>query len=261
MSDMPARQVREGVPREMRWELRLAHARRSGDARARAALIEEFMPLARRLAWRYRKSQDSQDDLVQVACIGLVKAVDRFDPDRGLKFTSFAVPTILGELRRHLRDKTWRVHMPRNLQEQILALGVVTEALSGELQRSPTVGELAKRMHVSPETILDLREAVDSQRGRSLDEPAFEDGPESLAETVGAEDRALTGADTGIALEGWLAVLPQRSREILNLRFGEDLTQREIADRFGISQMHVSRILRRSLEQLGVVARSDLATD
>jgi len=236
-------------------ELRLASAKRSGDPRERAALIEEFMPLATSVAWRFRTSRAPHDDLVQVACLGLVKAVDRFDPARGLRFSSFAVPTIQGELQRYLRDRTWRVHIPRALQELIVALGSVTEALSAELQRSPTVDELAKRMGVSPEAILDARQAGYSQFGHSLDEPAYDDGDGSFAESIGQEDRELARAERGVMLEAWLGELPEREREILRARFEEDLTQSEIAQRFGISQMHVSRLLRRSLEDLRVMAR------
>jgi RNA polymerase sigma-B factor len=177
-----------------------------------------------------------------------------FDLDRGLSFRSFAVPTILGELRRHLRDKTWRLHIPRGLQDRILALGTVTEALSGELQRPPTVDELALRMRVSPEAILDARRAADSELGCSLDEPAHGDARESLADTLGSEDPGLHRAERAIVLEGWLAELPVGQRELLRLRFEQDLTQSEIAARFGISQMHVSRLLGRSLEHLHAMA-------
>ena len=231
-------------------ERRLAGAKLSGDPRERAALIEELVPLARSVAWRFRTSKVPLDDLVQVACLGLVKAVDRFDPERGLRFSSFAVPTIQGELRRYLRDRTWRLHVPCALQELTVALGPVTDAMSGELQRSPTVAELAKRMGVSPEAILDARQAGYSQFGHSLDAPAHEDGRESLVETIGEEDRQLAGADRRTTLKAWLAELPEREREILRERFEEDLTQREIAARCGISQMHVSRLLRKSLERL-----------
>ena len=244
----------QAVSDERGWEARLVDARRSGDPSERAALIEEFMPLASRLAWRFHRSNDAREDLVQVAYMGLVKAVDRFDPGRGARFSSFAVPTILGELRRHLRDRTWRLHIPRKLQNLILALGPVTEALSAELRRSPTVAELALSMHVSAEDILDAREASDSQFSRSLDEPAQRDGNGVLAETLGSEDPELARTDHVVVLHGWLAELPPRQREILRLRFEEDLTQREIAERAGISQMHVSRLLRRSLERLRVVA-------
>jgi RNA polymerase sigma-B factor len=258
---MSAASARSGEPfslsngsRRESPELRLASAKRSGDPGERAALIEEFMPLATSLAWRFRSSRASLDDLVQVACLGLVKAFDRFDPERGLRFSSFAVPTIQGELRRYLRDRTWRLHVPRALQELAVALGPVTDAMSGELQRSPSVAELAKRMRVSPEDILDARQAGYSQFSHSLDEPAHEDGRESLVETLGEEDRELAGANRGIMLKAWLAELPEREREILRVRFDEDLTQREIAERFGISQMHVSRLLRRSLERLRALA-------
>ena len=138
-------------------ELRVAHARRSGDRRERAALIEEFMPLARSLARRIRTSNESRDDLVQVACVGLVKAFDRFDPERGTMFSSFAVPTIMGELRRHLRDRTWRLHVPRDLRDLSVALAPVAAALSDELRRSPTDDELARRLRVSPDAIRDAR--------------------------------------------------------------------------------------------------------
>jgi RNA polymerase sigma-B factor len=232
------------------WEARLTDARRSGEPCERDALIEEFMPLANRLAWRFQRSNDTHEDLAQVAFIGLVKAVDRFDPEHGARFSSFAVPTILGELRRHLRDRTWRLHLPRKLQNLIIALGPVTDALSAELQRSPTVAELAMSMRVSAEDILDAKQAADSQFGRSLDEPAFREGSDPLVESLGGEDRELARAEHGVVLEGWLARLPQRQREILRLRFEEDLTQLEIAERAGISQMHVSRLLRRSLESL-----------
>ena len=239
---------------ERSWELRLRDARRSGDPGERDALIEEFMPLAQALAWRFERSNDAHDDLVQVACVGLVAAVDRFDPERGTKFASFAVPTILGELRRHLRDGTWRLHVPRKVQNLILALGPVSDALSAELQRSPTVAELATFMRVSPEEIIDARQAAGSQWNRSLDEPAHPDGGDALAETLGGEDRGLDRAEHAVVLEGWLPALPQREREILRLRFEEDLTHREIAERLGISQMHESRLLRRSLERLHVIA-------
>jgi RNA polymerase sigma-B factor len=236
------------------WEARLADARRNGDPAARAVLIEECVPLARSLSRRFRRSNDTPDDLVQVACLGLVKAVDRFDPERGTHFPSYAVPSILGELRRHLRDKTWRVRMPRKLQNLVLALGPVTEALSAELQRAPTVAELANCMLVSPEEILDAREASDSQWQHSLDEPAHRNGSVSLGDTLDGQDHELDRSEDIAELKRWTAMLPARQREILRLRFEEDLTQREISDRMGISQMHVSRLLRRSLDTLGVLA-------
>jgi RNA polymerase sigma-B factor len=238
-------------------ELRVAHARRSPNPSERAALIEEFLPLAISLARGFRTNRDSHDDLVQVACVGLVKAFDRFDPERGLKFSTFAVPTILGELRRHLRDRTWRLHVPRGVRELSVALGPVAEALAGELGRSPTVDELATRMRVSPEAILEARQAADTQVDHSLDEPAHADARESLAETLGGEDRELGRAERVAVLQSWLAELPERQREILRLRFDEDLTQREIAERLGISQVQVSRLVHRSLQHLRAMAARD----
>jgi RNA polymerase sigma-B factor len=238
-------------------ELRVAHARRSGDPSERAALIEEFLPLARSLAWRVRTNMESRDDLVQVACVGLVNAFERFDPERGTMFSSFAVPTIMGELRRHLRDRTWRLHVPRDVRELSVALGPVAEALSGELRRTPTDDELARRLRVSPDAIRDARQAADTQVGHSLDEPAHADARESLAETLGREDRELDRAERVLVLESWLAALPGRQREILRLRFEEDLTQREIGERLGMSQVKVSRLLCKSLEQLKGMAAED----
>jgi RNA polymerase sigma-B factor len=238
-------------------EFRVAHARRSGDPRERAAVIEEFMPLARSLAWRLGTSKDSRDDLVQVACVGLVTAFDRFDPERGTMFSSFAVPTIMGELRRHLRDRTWRLHVPRDVQELSVALAPVAEALSGELRRSPTDDELASRLRVSPEAVREARQAADTQLDHSLDAPAHPGARESLAETLGGEDRELARAEHVVVLESWLTALPRRQREILRLRFQEDLTQREITERLGISRVQVSRLVRRSLERLQAIAAED----
>jgi RNA polymerase sigma-B factor len=240
-----------------RRELRVAHARRSGDPAERAALIEEFLPLAMSLARGFRTNRDSRDDLIQVACVGLVKAFDRFDPERGLMFSTFAMPTILGELRRHVRDRTWPLHVPRDVREMSVALGPVAEALSGELGRSPTADELAGRMGVSPEAICEARHAAACQFRHSLDEPAYADARESLAETLGGEDRELARTERVVVLESWLAALPGRQREVLRLRFEEDLTQREIAERLGLSQVQVSRLLRRSLERLQAMASQD----
>jgi RNA polymerase sigma-B factor len=238
-------------------ELRVAHARRSGDPTERAALIEEFMPLAMSLARGFRTNRDSRDDLVQVACVGLVKAFDRFDPERGLMFSTFAVPTILGELRRHLRDRTWQLHVPRDVRELSVALDRVAEALSGELGRSPTVDELAGRMGVSPEAICEARHAAACQFRHSLDEPAYADARESLAESLGGEDRELARTERVVVLESWLAALPGRQREVLRLRFEEDLTQREIAELVGLSQVQVSRLVRRAVEHLRAMAAQD----
>jgi len=238
-------------------ELRVAHARRSGNPTERASVIEEFVPLAISLAQGFRTNKDSRDDLVQVACVGLVKAFDRFDPERGLMFSTFAVPTILGELRRHVRDRTWRLHVPRDVRELSVALVRVVEELSGELGRSPTVDELARRVGVSPEAILEARQAAETQLACSLDEPAYAGTDESLADTLGGEDRELARAERVVVLERWMAALPARQREVLRLRFEEDLTQREIGERLKLSQVHVSRLVRTSLEHLRAMTAQD----
>jgi RNA polymerase sigma-B factor len=238
-------------------ELRVAHARRSGNPTERASVIEEFVPLAISLAQGFRTNKDSRDDLVQVACVGLVKAFDRFDPERGLMFSTFAVPTILGELRRHVRDRTWRLHVPRDVRELSVALVRVVEELSGELGRSPTIDELARRVGVSPEAILEARQAAETQLACSLDEPAYAGADESLADALGGEDRELARAERVVVLERWMATLPERERAIVRLRFEEDLTQREVGERMGISQMQVSRLMRRSLAHLQAMAARD----
>jgi RNA polymerase sigma-B factor len=242
---------------QRRRELRVARARRSGDPSERAALIEEFMPLARALARRFPTSEDSREDLVQVACLGLVKAFDRCDPERGTIFSSFAMPTIMGESRRHLRDRTWRLHVPRDVQELSVALAPAVEALSGELGRSPSDDGLASRLRVSPDALREARQAADTQLGHSLDEPAHAGAHGSLAETLGREDRGLDRTERVMVLESWLAALPEREREILGLRVGEDRIQREIGERLGISQVQVSRLVRTSLDHLHGMAAED----
>ena len=236
-------------------ELRVAYARRSPNPSEGAALIEEYLPLARSLARGFRTNRDSHDDLVQVACVGLVKGFDRFDPERGLLFSTFEVPTILGELRRHVRGRTWRVHLPSGVPELSVALGPVAEAPAGELGRSPTVDELAGRMRVNSEAIWEARQAADTHH--SLDEPADADAREPLSETPGGEDRELCRAERVAVLQTWLAELPERQREILRLRFDEDPTQREIGERLGISQVQVLRLVHRSLRHLQAMAARD----
>src|SRR5262245_49671229 len=210
------------------------------------------MPLARSAAARYQHTSESFDDLLQVAAIGLLKAIDRYDPDRGYAFSSFAVPTILGELRRHLRDHTWSIRVPRDLQELGQRLRPATDELAASLGRAPTVGELAAHLDVSEEEVLDARQALAAHSPTSLDAPTSEreDGGASLGEQLGADDTALAGAEDAVVLQGYLAKLPPRNREILRLRFEEDLRQHEIGARLGLSQMHISRLIRQSLEQL-----------
>jgi RNA polymerase sigma-B factor len=219
-----------------------------GDVEARRVLIERMMPLVRTLARRYVNRGESFDDLVQVGCVGLIKAVDRFDVSRDLRFSTFAVPTILGEIRRHFRDRAWSVRVSRGIQE--LNARVVREAdrLSGRLGRSPTIDELAKATESTSEQVLEALQGAQAYNTVPLEEPIGEDG--EAVERFGAEDPAFAVAEQRLELARGLDALPPRERQIVLLRFFEGLTQREIADRVGISQMHVSRLLRRSIERM-----------
>jgi RNA polymerase sigma-B factor len=225
---------------------------RWGDLAARDELVERFLPLARDLALRYTYTDEPLDDLVQVASLGLVKAIDRFDPDRGAKFTSYAAPTILGELKRHFRDRGWALHVPRDLQERALAVGRVTEELSKQLGRSPKPREVAQALGCGVEEVLEAQEAAASYEAASLDAPTVRDDAAAapLVDQMGAEDPAYELVEDRNAIaSSWLA-LPEVERRVLALRFMSDLTQREIGDRLGYSQMHVSRLLRRALSRL-----------
>jgi RNA polymerase sigma-B factor len=239
-------------------ELRLARFHRSRNATERDALIERYLPLARSLAARYRHTSEPFDDLLQVASIGLLKAIERYDPARGTAFSSFAVPTILGELRRHLRDHTWSIHVPRDLQELGQRLAPATEELSLELGRAPTVAEIAARLGTTEEAVLDAREAVAAHSPASLDEPVkSDDTSATLADLLGGDDHAMVHAEDALLIDHYLAHLPARSRQVLRLRFQADLKQREIGAILGVSQMHVSRLIRQSLEQLQAIVAEE----
>ena len=217
----------------------------------RDELVTAHMGLAEYLARRFTNRGEPLDDLIQVAALGLLKAVDRFDPERGLEFSTYATPTIVGELKRHFRDKGWAVRVPRRVQELHLRLGSVVSQLSQELGRSPTIPELAAEAQVSEEEVLEALEAGQAYRFASLDAPApGDEDNESLGAHLGEEDTELQGAEHRAALSPLIAKLPQREQTILHLRFFEGLTQSEIAAQLGISQMHVSRLLARSLAQL-----------
>jgi RNA polymerase sigma-B factor len=222
------------------------------DERAREALVKRFLPLARTLARRYARSSEPLEDLVQVASLGLLKAIDRFDPALGLAFSSYAVPTILGELRRYFRDTSWAGHVPRGAQERARKVETAGQLLAGQTGRSPAVGELARYLGVSDEEVLDGVETSQAHAAVSLDAPrATDDGLEkSYADTIGEEDHSLALVDPTVTVSTAIKQLPKREQWILHLRFVEDLTQAEIARRIGVSQMHVSRLLRRSLQRL-----------
>jgi RNA polymerase sigma-B factor len=223
-----------------------------GDVSAREELAERFLPLARDLALRYSYTDEPYDDLLQVASLGLIKAIDRFEPGRGTKFTSYAAPTILGELKRHFRDKGWSMHVPRNLQERALAVSRETEALSKSLGRSPKAREVAAALGCTVEEVLEAQEVAASYEAASLDAPATRDDEESatLVDLLGDEDPSYDLVDDRHAIATTWNQLPEVEREVLELRFLHDLTQREIGEQIGYSQMHVSRLLRRALNRL-----------
>ena len=225
---------------------------RTRDEAVREQLVENYLPLARTLSQRYRQSSESMDDLFQVAALGLVKAIDRFDPGRGRPFHAFAVPTILGELKRHFRDRVLPLHLPRGLKEQTLAVKRAADELRSELDRAPTVAEVADRSDLEVEEALEALSALDASRTVSLDAPAgADDGlSQPVIEGVGASDARLERLDTTLTVKGAMDVLDSRERDCVRLRFGGDLTQEEIAGHVGVSQVHVSRILRRALEKL-----------
>jgi RNA polymerase sigma-B factor len=225
----------------------------AGDERAREELIERYLPLARRLARRYQRSEEPLEDLTQVASLGLVKAVDRYDEHRDTAFSSFAVPTILGELRRHFRDRTWSVRVPRELQELALRVDKTASALSSEHGRAPTVGEIAVAMDCSEEQVLEALQAAGAYRAGSLDAPRSitgEEAGESVGETIGVQEGGFERAEERATLGPLFARITERERLVLTLRFAEDLTQAEIGERIGVSQMQVSRLIRQALARL-----------
>jgi RNA polymerase sigma-B factor len=226
--------------------LRAYHER--GDTRARDELAEQMVPLARALAGRYGGRGEPLDDLVQVACVGVMKAIDGFDLARDVRFSSYATPTVLGELKRHFRDKTWAMRVPRGMQELQIEIAKSRDKLTSELGRSPTVQELAEDVDQPFEEVLITIQSQDARRTRSLDEPTGEDV--TLADSIGTRDPEIGRAEMRVLLDDAFDVLSDRDQEVLRLRFSEDLTQTEISRRVGVSQMQVSRIIRQALNTL-----------
>ena len=220
---------------------------KEGDEHAREQALVESMPLVRALAARYAGRGEPFEDLVQVGSIGLIKAVDRFDVDRGVDFASYAVPTIVGEIRRHFRDKAWAMHVPRRLKELSLRLSRVLDQLTTELGRSPTIAELAAAVGVEEEDAIDALDSMNAYSTRSLHAPFEEGSDDSLAEKLGAEELGYTEVEDGTLVAAGLDALDERERRIVELRFFDEMTQSQIASEIGISQMHVSRLLRRAL--------------
>ena len=238
----------------------LADYARTRDENAREELVRRFLPFARSLAMRYSGGVEPSDDLFQVASLGLVSALERYDPERGVPFAAFAGPTILGELRRHFRDRVWTLRVPRGLQESIRSVDGAIADLSHELERSPTVAEIAAQLELSEADVLEALEASGARRIVSLDRPTTgsEPGDEApMAERIGGEDPGFELVEDRAALDAGAQVLDETEREVLRLRFAEDLTQSKIAERVGYSQMHVSRILRRALRKLRDAAAVD----
>ncbi|GAA2533890.1 hypothetical protein GCM10010435_95700 [Winogradskya consettensis] len=216
----------------------------------RARTIEAWMPMARHLANRYAGRGEPLDDLVQVATIGLIKAVDRFEADRGVEFAGFAIPTIIGEIKRHFRDRTWSIRVPRRLQELRLAITAANTNLTHTLGRSPTVADIAVHLEITEEEVLEGLEGARAYNATSLSTPISADGNTELGDTLGGEDSEFELAETRAALAPALATLDERERKIITLRFYGNLTQSQIADQVGISQMHVSRLLTKALVKL-----------
>jgi RNA polymerase sigma-B factor len=226
---------------------------RTRDEDAREELVRRFLPFARGLALRYTGGVEPSEDLIQVASLGLVSALERYDPERGVPFAAFAGPTILGELRRHFRDRVWALRVPRGLQERIRDVEEAIGELSADLERSPTVSEIASVLDVTDVEVLEAFEATAARRTVSLDQPGgpSEPGDEiPLAERVGSEDPGFELVEDRVTIGAGAGALSEVELRVLELRFAEDLTQSKIAERIGYSQMHVSRILRRALEKL-----------
>jgi RNA polymerase sigma-B factor len=230
----------------VRWQ-------QDGDEGAREELLNRFMPLARSLARRYGRSSEPFEDLLQVASLGLLKAMDRYDTERGHPFQSFAVPTILGEMRRYFRDSGWAVHVPRGAQERALKVRDAQERIANEKGHAPTATQLAEYLEFDTEEVIDALQAIQAYETVSLDAPrpgADDDAGASYGDSIGGEDERYELVELDATVAAVLGHIPPRERTILKMRFVEDLTQTEIAERVGISQMQVSRLLRRSLDQL-----------
>jgi RNA polymerase sigma-B factor len=235
---------RDRLPDEQELLRRYHH---DGDLDARQALVERMLPLVRTLARRYVNRGEPLDDLIQVGCVGLIKAVDRFDVSRELRFSTFAVPTILGEIKRHFRDRAWSVRVSRGIQERNARVTGAADRLSGRLGRSPTIEELAQATDSTVEQVLESLQGAQAYTTVPLELPGDDGEPH---EWLGSEDPGYSQTDERLVLARGLEALPGREREIVTLSFFAGLTQREIADRVGLSQMHVSRLLRRAITRM-----------
>lgn len=229
---------------------------RDGDQQARDQLVERFLPLARQLARRYQRASEPLDDLLQVASLGLIKAIDRFDLEREIAFSSYAVPTILGEIKRYFRDRTWAVRVPRDLQELTLKVDRAVAELADELHRQPSVAEVGEALDIQPEDVLEALQAGGAYRAVSFDAPrgGGDEEPTSLADSIGVDEHGFDRAEDRATLASLLAAVAPREREVLRMRFEEDMTQAEIGAVIGVSQMQVSRVIRQALARLRLAA-------
>lgn len=225
--------------------------RDEGDVSARDQLVVNHLNLVRYLASKFKNRGEPIEDLVQVGTIGLIKAIDRFDPDRGLEFTTYATPTIMGEIKRHFRDKGWSVRVPRRLQELSARVNQITEDLTAELQRTPTVEEIAERAGTSVDEVLEAMESSGAYTAVPLEAGTdTEDDTPSVIDRYAAEDADLISSDDRMVLEDAIRDFSKREQDIIRMRFAEGMTQVEIADQLGVSQVQVSRLLRRTLQRL-----------
>jgi RNA polymerase sigma-B factor len=247
----------------LRTDERALFARwRDGDEAAREALVRHYTPLARGLARRYKNTSEPFEDLFQVAQLGLLKALNRYDADRGFPFQAFAVPTILGELRRYFRNSSWAVHVPRGAQERALSLRDAQQQLSEQCGHAPTVNELAEYLELSTEEVIDGLQALHGYGTLSLDAPRGEDGSgdqETYADALGDEDEGYELVELGLSVTSAMKQITPEQREILQLRFSDELSQTQIAARIGVSQMQVSRLLKRCLDDLRLIASAQAA--
>jgi len=229
----------------------------AGDAQAREQLVERFLPLARQLARRYQRAGEPLDDLMQVASMGLIKAIDRFDPSREIAFSSYAVPTILGEIKRHFRDRTWAVRVPRDLQELTLRVDKAVGELSENLRRQPSISEIGDAVGADEEHVLEALQAGGAYRAISFDAPRGNEGQDevaTLSDTIGISEEGFDRAEERATLANLLTTVTPREREVLRMRFEEDMTQAEIGAVIGVSQMQVSRVIRQALLRLRAAA-------
>jgi RNA polymerase sigma-B factor len=240
----------------------LARYHRFDDRRAREELVKRYVPAARKLARKYARSHESIDDLAQAAVVGLIRAVDRFDLAFDNSFAAFAFPTMLGELKRYLRNTRWGVHMPRGMQERTIEVRRATARLTAELNRVPRPHEIAHELGLTVEEVVDALQAHGARDPVSLERPRHDDDEDGdlFIEAVGDTDEHFDRVDDRSAVAAALKVLPERERRIVELRFGEDLTQSEIGERIGVSQMQVSRLLRRAIGRMRIVAGGEATT-